>query len=77
MRIGLKYSWKGERSSSCTDIVVKTHAVVYARVTGGISIYAWRIIVGKDMIGIIGLDMQSSSWFSRFAEICSSRPPGV
>ena len=61
MRMGLKYSWKGERSSSCTDIVVKTHAVVYARVTGGISIYAWRIIVGKDMIGMIGLDMQPSS----------------
>ena len=77
MRIGLKYSWKGERSSSCTDIVVKTHAVVYARVTGGISIYAWRIIVGKDIFWIIGLATQPSLLFSRFAMIGTLSPPGV
>ena len=36
-------------------MVVKTQAVVYARVTGGISIYAWRIIVGKDIFELVCL----------------------
>ena len=63
IRIGLKYNWNGESSSSWTDIVVNTHAVVYARVTGGISIYAWRIMVGKDILCILGLSFDRKVYF--------------
>ena len=46
IRRGLKYNWKGDTISICTARVVMTQAVVYMRVTGGISPPALAVCSG-------------------------------